>query len=629
MTDAPQNSEVLYVAPKEAPPSRKPPANTVGVVGWLRENLFNGPVNSVMTVLIGLLVAWFIINIIDWTVTTAGWTVINNNLRLLMVGQYERDELWRVGAVAVVLIVLSGVSVGYWSEVPRPVFLTIIITLAVFVAVPLVSELFPAPSVRAIVSPEYTVPPLRFVGDAGEEVTVQIEEIVPDAINAQSANGFIEADPGTANSRTVWNDLKQDLAQDNLDLGDYDLAFDVTLVNAQGEALETLSVSADTPEPSFSFTLPEPGWYGILTQTQTLTSGFAWVRIEGIDTFTTRTADVERRESIYGPAPTFEDACAEGESDCTIGVAQRLFRYEGERGIYDYLSLQLAPFFRDTVIPIAAAIGIAFLGGLVGYAIQKRLPLKTRQRVNWILLVSWFAFMPISLFLLSGIRGAEALPYVPSNLWGGLLLTMALTVVPIVASFPLGILLALGRANENLTMVSTLCTIFIEVVRGVPLITILFFAELILPFFIGASTDIELATRMMVGLTLFTAAYVAEVIRGGLQIIPDGQEEAAQALGLNSTQVTWLITMPQAIRAVIPALMSQFVSLFKDTTLVSIIGLFELLGIVELIVNGQQQYRPFQREAYLFVGVLYFVISLVMTSISRRLENTGVGAARQ
>ena len=221
------------------------------------------------------------------------------------------------------------------------------------------------------------------------------------------------------------------------------------------------------------------------------------------------------------------------------------------------------------------------------------------------------------------------LPYVPSSLWGGLLLTLVLTVIPIVASFPIGILLALGRANQRLTMVSTICTMFIEIVRGVPLITILFFAELILPFFIGASTNIELATRMIVGLTLFTAAYVAEIIRGGLQIIPHGQREAAQALGLGPSQITWLITMPQAIRAVIPALVSQFVSLFKDTTLVSIIGLFELLGIVELIVNGQQQYRPFQREAYLFVGVLYFIISLVMTSISRRLENTGVGAARR
>ncbi|MEL6150750.1 MAG: ABC transporter permease subunit, partial [Chloroflexota bacterium] len=108
-----------------------------------------------------------------------------------------------------------------------------------------------------------------------------------------------------------------------------------------------------------------------------------------------------------------------------------------------------------------------------------------------------------------------------------------------------------------------------------------------------------------------------------------GQTEAAQALGLPPVYITWLITMPQAIRAVIPALMSQFVSLFKDTTLVSIVGLFELLGIVELIVNGQQQYRPFQREAYLFVGIVYFVISLGMASISRRLENTGVGAARR
>jgi general L-amino acid transport system permease protein len=157
----------------------------------------------------------------------------------------------------------------------------------------------------------------------------------------------------------------------------------------------------------------------------------------------------------------------------------------------------------------------------------------------------------------------------------------------------------------------------------------LFFAKHVFPFFASSLRDLDDVIRMLVGLTLFSAAYNAEIVRGGLQIIPKGQVEAAEALGLNPFLTNAFIILPQAIRAVIPALMSQFVSLFKDTTLVSIIGLFELLGVVELIVNGQARYRSAVRESYLYVGVIYFVIAFIMSMVSRRLEETGSGAARR
>ena len=232
MTDQPTNpkSELLYVAPKEAPPPRDPPPNTVGVAGWLRENLFSNIVNSIMTVLVGLFVVWFLYGVLEWAVTSAGWTVVNNNLRLLMVGQYTREELWRVVALAVGLTVLSGVSIGYWSDVPRPVFATIIGTLAVFVFIPLVSQVFSPPAIRSIVATEYVVPPMRFIGDQGQQVTVQVEQITEGDINAEAANGFIEAVPGEQNSRTVWNDLKQDVALDELDMGEYNLALPCRLL---------------------------------------------------------------------------------------------------------------------------------------------------------------------------------------------------------------------------------------------------------------------------------------------------------------------------------------------------------------------------------------------------------------
>jgi general L-amino acid transport system permease protein len=229
---------------------------------------------------------------------------------------------------------------------------------------------------------------------------------------------------------------------------------------------------------------------------------------------------------------------------------------------------------------------------------------------------------------LYGIEGSRGLPVVSTSVWGGLLLTILLTVVGIVASFPLGVALALGRRSE-LPVVKWTCTVFIETVRGVPLITILFMAKMIVPFFASGLSGMDLTIRMMIGLTLFSAAYLAENVRGGLQIIPHGQIEAARALGMGSLLTTTLIVLPQALRAVIPAIVGQFISLFKDTSLVAVVGLFELVGIVDTIVSGQPIYRPFQREAYIFVAVIYFVISYAMSDVSRRLESSGAGSLRR
>lgn len=631
MTDFPQRQQdLIFVAPKEAPQPRKPPANTVGVIGWLRENLFSSRANSIATVLTGVGIVWFLSSALNWAIFNAEWTVVNNNLRLLLIGQYDTDELWRISMIAAALTFLSGISITFWGSVPRPVFITIIIVLAVLIFVPLISQAFPPPPVRFIVSPQANVPPMRFVGDEGQRVSVTIEQLTsrdadPDA---KTFTGFIESTPGATNSRSIWSEIRQGLRTDSLDLSAYDLAFSVALVDAAGNTLETLTSTPDSPEESFSFVLPETGWYGIVTNNiEAGEVGYAWIRLDGVETYTTQTAAVERRIERYGEPISLP--CPDGGTDCTTEVAQRALRYEGSRDLFDYFTLQVSPFFRAIVVPSLIAAAVAFVGGVIGYLLKRQ----PRQRVklsNSIILGVWLLLMPVSYMVLRGVRGdGSLLPFVPTTDWGGLMLTLVLTAIPMVAAFPIGVLLALGRANKRLVMVSTFCTIFIEIVRGVPLITILFFAKLILPFFISGSGAIELAPRMMIGLSLFSGAYMAEIIRGGLQIVPKGQMEAAQALGLQPAYVTWLITMPQAIRAVIPALMSQVVSLFQDTTLVSIVGLFELLGIVELIVNGQQQYRSFQREAYLFVGLVYLVVSLAVASISRHLESTGVGAARR
>jgi general L-amino acid transport system permease protein len=286
------------------------------------------------------------------------------------------------------------------------------------------------------------------------------------------------------------------------------------------------------------------------------------------------------------------------------------------------MSLQLSPLFNRTALPLAVGAAVFFNGWVIGTLGQRD---KSVRRAT---LIGWALSAPIILILLSGFAGSRTLPQVSTSVWGGLLLTILLTVVGIAASFPLGVALALGR-RSHLPVIKWSCTLFIETVRGVPLITVLFMAKLIVPFFWSALSDLDLTIRMMIGVTLFSAAYLAENVRGGLQIIPHGQIEAARALGLNPVLTTTFIVLPQALRAVIPAIVGQFIALFKDTSLVAVVGLFELVGIVDIVVSGQAIYRPYQREAYIFVAIIYFVISYAMSDVSRRLEESGAGSVRR
>jgi general L-amino acid transport system permease protein len=221
---------------------------------------------------------------------------------------------------------------------------------------------------------------------------------------------------------------------------------------------------------------------------------------------------------------------------------------------------------------------------------------------------------------------ADLFPLSDKRLWGGLMLTMQLTVLGIGASFPIGLALALGR-RSNLSVVKYACVLYIETVRGVPLITILFMAVLLVPLIDPSLATIENAIRAWVGIAMFSAAYLAENVRGGLQSLDRGQTEAAQAIGLSGWQTTLYILLPQALRAVIPALVGQFISLFKDTSLVFIVGLAEIVGIAVRVV-AQPEFVQRRQETFLYVAIIFFVFSYIMSYISRRVEATGSGAAR-
>lgn len=242
------------------------------------------------------------------------------------------------------------------------------------------------------------------------------------------------------------------------------------------------------------------------------------------------------------------------------------------------------------------------------------------QISRWLSLI-WVLSFPIVMWLIGGGFGLEP---VSSDLWTGLLLTLILAIISITLSFPLGILLALGRQSE-LPIVRIFSIIYIEVIRGLPLIGILFTAQVMLPLFLPSDLRLDRVVRAIAGLTLFSAAYMAENVRGGLQAIPRGQKEAAKALGLNPVLITSLIVLPQALKIAIPAIVGQFIGLFKDTSLLSIFALLELTGIARSIL-AQPEFLGKYAEVYLFVGVIYWVFCYSMSLASRRLEKQlGVG----
>ncbi len=389
-----------------------PPRTVVGPIAWLRQNLFSGWASSLITVVLGVTIAWVTIQVAGWAVADARWEVVTDNLRLFLIGQYPADQAWRILAALTLLSVLAGLSAGTFGRASRMLAITLSVVQAMLAALMLAS-------------------PIGLV-----------------AVGAMAAN--------------------------------------------------------------------------------------------------------------------------------------------------------------------AALVWISFVVGL-----RRWIPSR-------VLVIAWLISLPVSYLLLAGFGAGTLLPSVSSNAWGGLLLTVLLATVGIILSFPLGVLLALGR-RSRLPVVRGLSTGYIEIIRGVPLVTILFMADIILPLFLPGEWRLDRVARAMGGITLFSAAYVAENVRGGLQAIPTGQIEAAQALGLSGLKTNLYIVLPQALRSVIPANVGLFISLLKDTTLVTIIGLLELLGIGRAVLAQPDSFGA-NMEVYAFVAAVFFVLCYAMSQASYRLERAlGVG----
>jgi general L-amino acid transport system permease protein len=233
------------------------------------------------------------------------------------------------------------------------------------------------------------------------------------------------------------------------------------------------------------------------------------------------------------------------------------------------------------------------------------------------LVAAWVVVPCTYYFLMRG--GWFGLSAVPTDRWGGLPLTLLLTTVGIAGAFPLAVLVALGR-QSNLPAIRTLCIVYVELVRGVPLISVLFMASFMFPLLMPSGTNPDVLLRVLVGIVLFAGAYLAETVRGGLLAVPAGQREAAASLGLSYWQTQRRIVLPQALRMVIPSIINSFISTFKDTSLVTIVGLYDLTGALTLALRGDPNWRQYYLEGYLFISLIYWIGCYAMSRYSRAIE---------
>jgi general L-amino acid transport system permease protein len=235
---------------------------------------------------------------------------------------------------------------------------------------------------------------------------------------------------------------------------------------------------------------------------------------------------------------------------------------------------------------------------------------------------AWVVVLTAFFVLMHG--GVLGLTPVETARWGGFPLTIMLSTIGLAVAFPLSVLVALGR-RSRLPGIRTLCVLYVELIRGVPLISVLFMASFMFPLFMPAGWTIDVLVRVQVGIILFSAAYLAEVVRGGLQALPRGQVEAAASLGLSYWQTVRKVVLPQSLRLVVPAIMNTFIGTFKDTSLVTIVSLYDLTGALQLAL-GDSDWRKFFLEGQLFVAAVYFVFCFAMSRYSQWIErhlNTG------
>lgn len=629
MSDQPTPQEkflIHYTAPKEPPPSRTPPIRDSGAVGWMRFNLFGSAVDTISTIITLIIVIGLTYLFLDWAVFKAQWELVFLNLRPLGAGPgFPVEQVSRIELIMYILFFLAMLSVGYWGRLGVVTFVVLALFALSTVAIPLLTDSIEEPSISYFIDSDYNIRQSNFVVDEGQEIIFSIDPLTEKSDFAVgNLQGYIGNEKLPAPAWDAFNEVAGLVNRDQLDPEPYDLNLAIQIWDRHGEVIQQSEFTeGSTDTLAMTWTAPAEDWYTVTVvrnEENPGTQGTAFLNIEDLEVFYSTRTETRKRLERFGEPPRLN---CEG---CAVSTNRTDLRFNGERTLAQWFSLQLAPYLSE----IRMFYFISLIAGLIGYGAgriaKNNIPEKSATRG---IVGLWLLSIPVYLFLIVGVSGSEDFPSIQTEDLGGLFLTIVLSAAAIIASFPIGIVLALGRQSD-LPVVSFLCTLFIEVVRGVPLITLLFMGRLILPFVADGMQNVDIVIRMAIVLTLFAAAYLAEVIRGGLQIIPKGQTEAARALGLPELYITGFIVLPQAIRAVIPAIMGQFVSLLKDTSLVTLVGLFELTGAMRrLLQDTQTGYTLFQREGYLYIGIVYFILCYVLAEVSRRIEETGSGAVRR
>jgi His/Glu/Gln/Arg/opine family amino acid ABC transporter permease subunit len=668
------------------PPIKPPPLLVVGPLAWVRNNLFRTPFDTILTLIsIGLIVS-LVTGILTWAVTQANWLVVTYNLRQFFVGRYEFDYEWRVQITLLITAFILGFNLAAWARVSRALVLAIGLLLALSFIVPTAAKAtIPLPESHLAAgsleivsgsSTETPQPQLGFIAPAGEVIAFRLDEslstddsalrsltayadIASNLLRGEAQNR-LDAERRLAELDSLLNDpsvLLTDRQRESLTEEREDLTIPPPVVETyalnqsavdvriwRGSTGETIAEGRLEPgSPPLEVTAPEAGWY-VVDKTVAVEGAAVLLATRGIypllERSFSRSEVLDEAGNVVESGGRFSEYTRltdnftlveprpRNEEGADVPMATIIDnQFRGESSLPIYLRLYLTPFLELVNVPFLLIV-LLTVAGYVSARAQDRFmsPSERPRRASQRSAVWLLAALPLVMFVL--VYGVGTLlPITDTRRWGGLLLTIMLTMVGIIASFPLGVLLALGRRSE-LPVVSAVSTIYIEAVRGVPLITVLFMAQLLVPLINPTLAEVPNVFRAMVGIILFSAAYLAENVRGGLQSVPPGQEEAAKAVGMSGWQIITFITLPQALRAVIPALVGQFISLFKDTSLVAIVGLVDLTGIAESIV-AQTEFLGLRREVYIFITLIYFVFSYSMGYISRRIEETGSGAARK
>ncbi|MCE2489520.1 MAG: amino acid ABC transporter permease [Anaerolineae bacterium] len=656
----------------DEPPERRPPITEVGPVAWVRANLFGSALDTALTLLGALFLIGIISLLLTWSIGTANWYSITFNLRLFLVGRVEAFMDPRISILFLFIAVLAGVNFAAWSRIHLRLWAILAaVLLALFIIPWLIAGAIPPPLTwlaagqREVTSGSITARPVErvaFIAGADEEIVFRLVTPADDAqlarLNSFSdgmANTLRNAAANRLASEQRLETVRQELAGDRLterqraareaELENtavpppvhtsYEVgAHPLSLTLRSGDTDAEIVNGTIAPGEELRLTLPQEGWYVLEKRVPDNDDSIALLSASGLYPVFDRSF-IREGERVFQYMRATDRLLVEGGRPRDAGGADLPMlgiidhQYRGERPLADFLSLMLGPFLDQLNLGLALFTAVMAAAYFASRWLERRdsdqeVPLRRlRRSAVWL----WLVTIPLAFLLIIGVSSGPFLTLSDPQLWGGLLLTLVLTVVALVVAFPIGILLALGR-RSTLPVVSAASTLYIEVFRGVPLITLLFMSMLLVQFVLPSLSGPDNAPyRVMVALILFSAAYLAEDVRGGLQSLPTGQVEAARALGLPGWRITLHITLPQALRAVIPALVGQFISLFKDTSLVTIVGLIDLTGVANLIAS-QTEFQGLRRETYIFIAIIYFIFSSVMSNVSRRIEASGSGAAR-